>query len=341
MKLWNFELGKKILLVAEIGLNHNGSIELAKEMMEEAKESGADAVKFQSFYPEDLYPPFLLDQVVEETNGKTLRDFLSELSFSESQTAELKDFAEQIGVNFFSTPLSFKWVDFLDSLNVEVFKVASMDLNNYPLLRHIARKGKPIILSTGMAELWEILKAVKVIKSEGNEQIVVMHCVSVYPPEAEMMNLEFIRTLKEILNLHIGFSDHYPGIEFAVASVGFGAEIIEKHFALEGVDCVDKSVSITPLEFKHLRKMVDNVFAGIGRGEKKITDSERTVRQNARRVVYARENLKAGEKLTDDKVVFLRGSEGIGPDEYEMFYRGKVLSKDVEKFEAVRAVHFE
>ena len=227
-------------IIAEIGANHNGDVELAKKMINEAKKCGADAVKFQSWTPESLISKgeYERNQSYDDGDGGkkhfgSLKEMVEKYYLDDSQHKELKEYCNKIGIDFCSTPFSNNEAQLLNALDVPFFKIASMDINNYDLLEHVAQYHKPVILSTGMATLSEISIAVEKIESHGNNEILLLHCVSIYPPNYCDINLNNIRTLKEAFGYPVGFSDHTMGTSIPLASVALGCQIIEKHFTLD------------------------------------------------------------------------------------------------------------
>jgi len=228
-------------IIAELGANHNGDMDLAKKLIMEAKKAGADCVKFQSWTKDSVFARqkyeqnYFLSDDYRDRGDTTLEKIVEEYSISEDELLKMKKFADQQGIDCTSTPFSKHEADFLvDVLDAPFIKVASMDLNNYPFLEYLAKKSKPIVLSTGLSELYEIDQAIRTIEEAGNIQISVLHCVSIYPPKDEQVNLNNIETLQKLYpNYPIGFSDHTLGIAIPLASVAKGACIIEKHFTLD------------------------------------------------------------------------------------------------------------
>ena len=232
----NFEIGnfKKPYIIAELGSNHNGDMELAKKLILEAKESGADCVKFQSWSKETIFSQkkyddnyFIADDY-RDRDDYTLEEIVEAYAISEQELLEMKAFADEVGIDCTSTPFSIKEVDFLvDKLKSPFIKIASMDLNNYPFLSYVAKKNKPIVISTGLSELFEIDKAIKTIEAEGNSQIAVLHCVASYPPLDIDLNLNNIQTLMATYPKYVvGFSDHTLGTVIPLAAVTLGSGII-------------------------------------------------------------------------------------------------------------------
>lgn len=320
---------QKIILVAEIGMNHNGSVPLAKEMIEAAAEAGADYAKLQSYVTELLHhpesPAFAPTKAVE-------------LGFDDQQ--QLFDFAAERNINLFSTVYDFKSAEFLSRQRLKIYKVASMDLNNLPLLGKIASYGGEIILSTGMADLAEVEKSVNFCKKHGTEKIILLHCISDYPAKCEDMNLAAISTLRSHFNCPVGLSDHSLGLEIPVAAVAMGANIIEKHFTLdkkmaEKFPDADHDISLDKQEFKKLRQMVDNVSKALGTADKYASKSEDSHRNQLRRGMYAAADLAKGEEISPEKAVFLRPVAGITPDRASLFWKKK-LRHGISKYEPIK-----
>ena len=337
MILFGVDITKRPMIIAEIGINHNGDVNLAKKMIEEAKKSGADVVKFQVFSPERLYVESWAKErkVVFGDEEMTLWDFIDKVKLSWDDLKALKKYAEDLGIGFLATPFSFEDADFLEEIGVQAYKIASMDLNNTPFLKYVARKEKPIILSTGMGSIGEIEEAVRAILNEGNDQIVILHCVSLYPPKPEQVHLRAIETLKRLFDFPIGFSDHTIGVHIPIAAIALGAQVIEKHFTLDkNLPGPDQKVSMTPEELKILRKAADEVWMALGRSWKVLTNEELEVARVARRSLVAKRYLKRGHILSEDDVVFKRPGNGIPPDEIR-YVIGRKLKRDIPEDEII------
>lgn len=295
----------KTAVIAEIGINHNGDSALARDMIEIAWECGADLIKLQSFVTEKFFIhdlPYFRSAKALELTLEMQRDLLN--------------FAAHNGIRLFTTPFDIDTLDFLDEFDLPAYKVASMDCNNYQLIESIARRQKPVILSTGMALADEIEKAVQVIKGTGNQQIVLLHCVSDYPPEAHDMNLNYIHTLQQKFNVPCGFSDHTAGMDAALLSVGLGACIIEKHFTMDRglhdkFPQADHKVSMIPSELKELSSFCRQAELIKGGMEKHLTEKERQGRLCFRRGIYTKVAIDAGEILTAENLISLRPVRGI------------------------------
>jgi sialic acid synthase SpsE len=319
-------------IIAEIGSNHNGDLSKAKQMIDVAVEAGCDAVKFQSWDYDSLFSQSILDQhtdmVAEGVDAKGLEEIQKKLALSKEAHFELKQYADEKNILFFSYPLSEKHVDWLVELDVPFIKVGSLDIVNLPLLKKIAKQGKPIILSTGMATLSEVEQALETIYNEGNRKVVLLHCVAVYPPQCEENNLRNILMLKETFGVPVGFSDHSTSIAIPAAAVALGASVIEKHIKLEGLPCRDAPVSLTPVELKRLVKDVREVAASMGSSKKQLLASEKDRRVSVfgRRSILTGRSLGAGEIINERDLVFKRPGTGISVNELERVV-GRKLNK--------------
>jgi len=316
------------LVIAEVGINHAGDLELAKRMVASAAANGADLIKLQSFQPEKFLAEDLL-----------YRGEIEKLAFSFDQQQELFRHAESIGAILFSAAFDNTTADFLDEAGVPAFKIASMDCNNVPLLRHVARKQKPVFLATGMAEMEEVALAVDTIRKEGNGQIVVMHCVSDYPADPADMNLEMIRTLSAAFDLPCGLSDHSHGLDAAIAAAGMGAVAVEKHFTLDRgmakqYPFSDHAIAIEPGELKELSAFCKKLALMRGAPGKRLTATERDGREKFRRGIYAARYLPEGLVVTDGDCVALRPVRGVSVAEWDMVM-GKKLRRPLAKGEPI------
>jgi len=320
--------GHPVFIIAEIGVNHNGEIELAKKLVLAAKKAGADAVKFQTFKADKL-----ATAQAEKAAYQKQHDYgqekqlamLKQLELSEEVFVQLKDFSESQGILFLSTPFDEESADFLERIGIPAFKVSSGDLTNLPFLKHIAVKKKPLLLSTGMAYLNEIKEAVDCILAEGNNEIILFHCTSNYPPSIEDINLLALKTLRKKLNLPIGYSDHTLGDVAAVAAAALGAIIIEKHITLDcSLPGPDHRASMEPAEFSEMVKKIRIVERLLGSSEKKPVPAEEEIRLVARKSIVARVNITKGTKLTRDMLMLKRPGTGIPPKYLEQIIGCKV-----------------
>ena len=310
-------VGQPCFVIAEAGVNHNGDLELAKQLIDVAKNSGADAVKFQTFVAEKVIAPSAPKAAYQSTTTDPTESQLEmvkkfELGFADFVT--LKDYCDSIDILFLSTPFDEDSADFLADLGVSAFKIPSGEITNIPLIRRVAAKGKPLIVSTGMANLKEVGAALEVFEGAGNEQIVLLHCVSSYPTPAAEVNLRAMRTMADEFGLPIGFSDHTAGIHIAVAAVSLGACVIEKHFTLDkNLPGPDHKASLEPAELAALVSNIREVESSFGDGEKRPAQCEKDVATVARRSIVARNTITAGSIISLDSIIMLRPGTGLPP----------------------------
>jgi len=327
----------KPYVIAELGSNHNGDMDLAKKLIIQAKEAGADCVKFQSWSKDTIFAKkkyednyFIADDY-RDRNDYTLEEIVDEYSISEEELLDMKKFADEVGIDCTSTPFSKKETDFLvDKLESPFIKVASMDLNNYPFLEYLAKKGKPIVISTGLSELYEIDKAVKTIENAGNNQIVILHCVSTYPPVDSDVHLNNIKTLMATYPEYpIGFSDHTLGTAIPLASVALGACLIEKHFTLDkNMEGWDHKVSATKDEMEEIVENAKRVSAAMGSFRITATESDEKKREFRRSIVLNRE-MKKGEIIAYEDIDYKRPGGAFDPEMTE-FVVGRTINKDLK-----------
>ncbi len=312
--------------VAEVNSSHNGNVEVAKQMIDAAAEAGCDCVKFQSWSAESLY-----SQSYYKDNPIAKR-IVAKFSMSAGQLKDMAAYAREKKIDFSSTPYSCEEVDFLiDVCNAPFVKVASMDLNNLKYLRYIAKKGVPIVLSTGMSTMDEIKRAVKTIEEEGNKQICLLHCISIYPPEFDTIHLNNIVGLREVFpDYPIGFSDHSHGVEMAVASTTLGAALIEKHLTLDSKKIgMDNQMATEPEEMAQMVRCCLNTQIALGNKDRVVRQAEQGQMEKMRRSVILTKDLGAGHILTIDDLDAKRPGTGIPADELDALV-GKRLVKDVK-----------
>ena len=325
-------------IIAEAGVNHNGSVELAKKLIDAAKDAGADAVKFQTFKTENVVVKDAQKaEYQKETTGEGSQyEMIKKLELAEEDFRELADYAKEKDIMFLSSPFDKESVDLLHELDVPAFKVGSGEITNLPLLRYIAKKGKPIILSTGMSTLGEIEEALDVIRSEGVEDIILLHCVSNYPARIEDVNLRAMGTLKQAFKLPVGFSDHTLGITAPIAAVALGACVIEKHFTLDrNLPGPDHKASLEPDELKEMVKDIREVEKALGNGIKKPTKEEEEVKKVARKSIVAKVDISKGAIITEEMLDVKRPGTGIEP-KYLKFIIGRKTKEDIKKDDVIR-----
>ena len=320
--------GKKIgknhpcFVIAEAGINHNGDLELAKKMVEEARKAGADAIKFQTHLPEK---EMLKDGFSGGHIGGSLFDLLKTLELSREDHIKLRDYAKEKGIIFMSTAYCKEAADFLEELRVPAYKIGSGEMTNQPLLRHIAKKKKPIILSTGMSTIEEIEESVDFVRKI-NSRLAILHCTSTYPTNYENVNLKFIEKLGQKFGIPVGLSDHSVGIYTALAGVALGACIIEKHFTTDrNLPGPDQKASINPEELKELVKGIKAIEKALG-SEKKVIEAEVTIQGIARESVVTIMDVPKGTRISKAMVWVKRPGTGIPAK-----YLGKVIGKRAKK----------
>lgn len=331
----------KPYIIAEIGANHNGDIELAKKLIAEAKKCGVDAVKFQSWTPSSLIckEEYNNNQVYTDSPKKhfgSLKEMVEKYYLREEQHFELKKYCDNLEIDFCSTPFSKEEVDLLMKLDVPFIKVASMDINNLELLKYMAKQQKPIILSTGMSTLREIEKAIEIIENEGNNQIILLHCISIYPPKYEDINLNNILMLEKTFGYPVGFSDHTIGTSIPLASVALGSCIIEKHFTLDkNMPGWDHEISADPQELEIICKESKNIIESLGTYKRIVSKDEQEKLKKFRRSVVLANDLKEGETIKLENLEFKRPGTGIRPDEVK-YVIGKKIIRNIEKDEILK-----
>lgn len=304
-------------IIAEAGVNHNGDVVLAKRLIDEAAKAGVDAVKFQTFKADQIATEATpkADYQLEATEpNETHLEMLRRLELSPDAYGELQARCEERGLLFLSTPYDEAGVDLLEGLGVPAFKIGSGEITNWPFLEYVASKAMPIILATGMAYLSEVEEAVQVIRKAGNEELVLLHCVSAYPAKPDDANLRAMTTLATHFGVPVGFSDHTLGTEVARAAVALGATVIEKHFTLDRtLPGPDHQASLEPTELGELVRAIRSVELALGDGIKAPTPSEMEVREKVRRSLAAAEDLPTGVTLEASMLTTLRPGTGISP----------------------------
>lgn len=305
-----------VIIIAEAGVNHNGDIEIAKRLVDAAKRSGADVVKFQTFNPDKLASRVAEMAEYQKENTGTVqsqKDMLRKLALKNEDFVELAQYCEKVGIQFLSTPFENESISFLNKLQ-QVWKVSSGDITNYPFLVEIAKTGKQVILSTGMSTMEEVKEAVELLELNGASKVILLHCTSNYPTRMEDVNLRAMLTLKEQIGCDVGYSDHTKGIEIPIAAVAMGASVIEKHFTLDRcMEGPDHKASLEPDELKAMVNAIRNVERALGDGVKKPSEGEMATKLVARKSIIAARNIKQGELLTDENVTTKRPGNGVSP----------------------------
>jgi pseudaminic acid synthase len=319
--------------IAELSANHEQNYDLAARTIEAMKKSGADAVKLQTYKPESLSvdcdkPWFYWKKSL--WSNQRLYDLYKKGMTPYEWHPKLQKLANDLGLDFFSSPFDFEAVDFLESLNVPAYKIASPEITDIPLIKKCAETGKPIIISTGAATEEDIELAIKTCHEAGNNQIALLKCTTAYPTPYSEVNLRLIPKLKEKFGTIVGLSDHTLGIEVPIASVVLGARIIEKHFILSrNSNGLDKEFSLEPQEFKAMVEAVRHIEDALGDGTFKLTPKMKEA-LNFRRSLFAVKDIKKGEKLTPDNIRSIRPGLGLHPKHYYEIL-GKTAKKDIEK----------
>lgn len=304
------------LIIAEAGVNHNGSLEMAKMLVDEAYACGADIVKFQTAKLDLLVSKnaHMADYQKENTGVvESQKDMLRKLLLSFEDFIELADHCKKVGISFLSTPFDIESIHFLDTIQ-DLWKIPSGEITNYPYLVEIAKTGKDIILSTGMAEMKEIEDAIRILELNGAKNITILHCTTEYPALIENVNLSVMKTLKEKFGYPVGYSDHTQGIEVDLAAAALGAAVIEKHFTLDKtLTGPDHRASLEPHDLKAMVDGIRKIEIALGSSEKKPSYGELKNRSVARKSIVAKRNIKAGENLTVDNITTKRPGTGISP----------------------------
>ena len=327
-------------IIAEIGSNHNGDMELCRRLIDAAADAGAHAVKFQSWTESSLIANEEYERNPEYSDKKkhfgSLREMVQAYQLTAEQHSQAQGYCKARGITFCSSAFSTDEADLLERLDVPFFKIASMDVVNLPLLTHVARKQRPVIISTGMATLGEIERAVETVREQGNEQIVLLHCVSIYPPEYDAIRLGNMQMLRQAFALPVGFSDHTLGTSIPLAAVALGACLIEKHFTLDkDMAGWDHAISADPAE---LRTIVDegrNVFTALGGPTRIVTKAEIEKRLRFRRSLVARHALSRGHVVSEEDLGAKRPGSGISPDEIR-YVLGRKLAEDIQEDQVIR-----
>ena len=322
----------KTLIIAEAGVNHNGKLDLAFKLCEEAKKAGADVVKFQTFKTENNITRNVEMAEYQKKNvgkRKSQFDMVKELELSYEDFKKVKTFCEKIGIEFLSTPPDEESLDFLVSLGLQAIKIGSGEINNIPYLRKVGQKKTNVILSTGMATLEEVKRAYNTIRQNGAKSTALLHCTTNYPCAINEVNLRAMVTLKEAFGTKVGYSDHTLGKDVAVAAVALGAEIIEKHFTLDkNMEGPDHAASADPKEFAGYVRALRDVETILGTSTKKPTKSEKQYIPLVRKSLVARRVIKKGEKFTKENLAIKRPGTGLHPRLYFKLL-GKKAKRDL------------
>lgn len=309
----------RVFIIAEAGVNHNGSLEMARRLVEEAARAGADAVKFQTFRADSLVSPMApkADYQKQTTAAQESQyNMLKRLELSHQDHLELMACCRQTGIQFLSSPFDLASIDLLVELGLEIFKVPSGEITNLPYLRKIGGLGRSLILSTGMAELGEIDAALAVLIGQGmlKESITLLHCNTEYPTPMEDVNLRAMLTMREVFSVKVGYSDHTQGLEVPVAAVALGARVIEKHFTLDRkLAGPDHGASLEPDELRSMVRAIRNIESALGDGIKQPSFSERKNLVAVRKSIFAAQSIRTGDLFTEEALTVKRPAEGLSP----------------------------
>jgi N,N'-diacetyllegionaminate synthase len=326
--------GKPCFIIAEAGVNHNGDINQAKKLVDAARQAGTDAVKFQTFRAEEVVSTKAPKASYQKkTTGAKESQYrmLKKLELNERDFEELFHYAHEKGIVFLSSPFDKDSVDLLDELGMPAFKIGSGEITNFPLLEYIARKGKPIILSTGMATLREVEEALQVIQDQGVKDIILLHCVTSYPAMAKDINLKAMETLSVAFNLPVGLSDHTVGITIPIAAVALGACVIEKHLTLDRkLPGPDHRASLEPEELRQMIEAIRDVENAMGDGIKRLTEKEEEIKKATRRSIVASTDIPQGSIITEDMFDIKRPGNGIEPKYIDKII-GAIVKVDINR----------
>lgn len=327
----------RVFLIAEAGVNHNGDIEIARKLIDVAAESGADAVKFQTWKPGELTGKFAIKvKYIDNGSDETRYDISKNLALPYPVFKELKTYANKKGILFLSTPDGFESLDFLvDKLDMPIIKISSTEITHLAFLRAVAGKNRPVILSTGMSTLGEVERCVQILHTNPCSNHVLLHCTSEYPAPLEEVNLKAMVTMREAFKMRVGFSDHTPGCEAAIASVALGATVVEKHFTVDKtLPGPDHKASLSPEELNHFVGSIRRTEELLGDGIKKPSHSELRNINGIRRGVVAARELSKGTVLSREMLAAKRPFIGIEPEQLSCFI-GHILRRSLSEDEPI------
>jgi N-acetylneuraminate synthase len=332
-------------IVAEIGSNHNGDMNLCRRLIDSAAAAGAHAVKFQSWTDKSLIAEEEYARNTSYTDKRkhfgSLREMVTAYQLTSQQHFEADAHCRSRGIAFCSTPFSIEEADLLEKLDVPFFKIASMDINHLSLLKHVARKRRPVVISTGMATLAEIERAVETLRAEGNEQLVLLHCVSIYPPEYDTIHLRNMAALERAFDIPVGFSDHTLGTAIPLAAIALGACMIEKHFTLDqDMEGWDHAISANPEQLKVIIEEGKHIVTSLGESKRTVSVAEIEKRKKFRRSLVTTRQLQRGHVLTESDLDAKRPGTGIRPDEVG-YVLGRRLASDMTADQVLNWSHLQ
>lgn len=330
--------GRPCFVIAEAGINHNGKAELAKKLIDVAVEAGADSVKFQMFKTEKLLSKKVFEgQHIKLEGGEdsSVFDAIKKLELSQEMCRETFDYAKEKGIIFFSSACDSENINFLEKIGVKVFKIASCDITNFPLLKRFAETKKPLIMSTGMSTQEEVEEAVEFLKKNGAKEIALLHCLAQYPAEAKESNLKAIKAMEKEFGVPVGFSDHSEGTFIASVAVAAGAKLFEKHFTLDKeMWGFDHKASASPEELKKIVEEIKIVEKSLGSGEKRPTKSEENLLKVMRRSITANSDIKKGTVISEEMLAIKRPGNGL-PSKMLPKVIGKKAKQDIKEDELI------
>ena len=332
-----------VLIIAEAGVNHNGSMVIARKLVDAAVEAGVDIIKFQTFKAEKLVSKEAKKAEYQKSNigdgNDSQFEMLKKLELSEQDHEELIAYCRQSGIRFWCTAFDFESMDYLHSLDLGLWKIPSGEITNYPFIRKIASYGEPIIMSTGMCEKNDIRNAVQVLNRYGigKDLITILHCNTQYPTPYKDVNLRAMLTIRKEFDTRIGYSDHTHGIEVPIAAVAMGAEVIEKHFTLDrSLPGPDHKASLEPAELKAMVSAIRNIEQALGDGIKKVSDSEKANMAVARKSIVAACPIRKGEIFTEENLTVKRPGNGVSPMKW-LEVIGTMATKDYQEEDLIEA----
>lgn len=332
-------MSQNVLIIAEAGVNHNGSLDIAKKLVDKAVEAGVDIIKFQTFKAENLVSKSAKQAEYQKKNiGSSADDsqynMLKKLELSEQDHQELMAYCKKKGIRFWSTAFDFDSIDYLHSLNLGLWKIPSGEITNYPYIKKIAQYQEPVIISTGMCEMSDISAAMNVLLKNGiqKNQITILHCNTEYPTPYEDVNLLAMQQIKKVFDVAVGYSDHTIGIEVPIAAVALGASVIEKHFTLDrNMEGPDHKASLEPDELKDMVSAIRNIEKALGNGKKAVSGSERKNIAIARKSIVAACSIQKGDVLTEKNLTVKRPGTGISPMRWEEVIGTKAIKNFAEE----------
>lgn len=329
----------KVYIIAEAGVNHNGSLDIAKKLVDEAKKSGADCIKFQTFIAENIISKNAKQAKYQTKNiGKeqSQLEMIKKLELSFEDFKQLNNYCIEKNIDFLSTAFDLESIDFLESLGMNTWKIPSGEITNLPYLIKIAKLKKKVILSTGMSTMQEIEDAVNIFKEYGTNDITILHCTTQYPTLFEDVNLNAMLSIKEKFGYDVGYSDHTKGIEVPIAAVALGATVIEKHFTLDNnMIGPDHKASLQPDELKKMVKSIRNIELSLGDGRKVVANSEKENMSIARKSIVAKKSIRKGQLLSEENITVKRPGDGISPMRW-FDILGTVAIRDFEEDELIQ-----